>query len=1054
MLPPLTIDAAGLLANAAAGKPITLQVLDLNGNAVGPGAACDTTSASIALDTPAGIAVGGNKITGLGATGKTATAVDIDAIAFGNNAATNAAAVKSVAIGSDAKANVANSVALGAGSIAGRGAVAGYTALGLSGPQTSAGEVSVGIPGGERQITNVAAGLAPTDAANVAQLAAVGNLSVNAVQYDLDGFGNRINKVTLVGAVPGTVAVQNVSDGALNAASTDAVNGRQLFATNTQVDTNTTNIAGNTKSITNLSTSINNGTVGLVQQTGSAPGNGKITVGTATGGTVVNFAGTSGARTLSGVAAGVAVTDAVNVGQLGSTISTATANAVQYDADALGNRTNSVTLAGGAAGPVSVRNVADGAVTAASTDAVNGRQLFATNTQVDTNTTNIAGNTSSITNLSTSINNGTVGLVQQTGSAPGNGEITVGTATGGTVVNFAGTSGARTLSGVAAGVAVTDAVNVGQLAGITATTANAVQYDADALGNRTNSVTLAGGAAGPVAVRNVADGAVTAASTDAVNGRQLFATNTQVDTNTTNIAGNTSSITNLSTSINNGTVGLVQQTGSAPGNGEITVGTATGGTVVNFAGTSGARTLSGVAAGVAVTDAVNVGQLAGITAATANAVQYDADALGNRTNSVTLAGGAPGPVALRNVADGAVTAASTDAVNGRQLFATNTQVDTNTTNINNVINGTAGLLQQAGGSPGNGTLSVGAATGGTVVDFTGTGGTRTLSGISAGVAQTDAVNVSQLAAVGGVAANSVQYDVDASGARTNKVTLVGGNAAAPVTVGNVAAGALSATSTDAVNGAQLFATNTQVSANTTNIASNTSAITNLATSISNGTTGLVQQTGGAPGAGDITVGATTGGSVVNVAGTSGTRVVTGVAAGVGATDAVNVAQLAAVGQASLGAVQYDRNPDGSINRASITLDAAGAPSTIGNVAAGVRPLDAVNVTQLQAGLSSTLSSANSYTDARISGLAFDLNRVAKRAYAGTASAMALQAPIFAAPGQIAMRLGSGLYRGEYAMGASLRATADNGRWSVSTGVSGGANSGVAATAGIDFVLGH
>jgi trimeric autotransporter adhesin len=58
-----------------------------------------------------------------------------------------------------------NSVALGQGSIA-----------------TRANTVSVGAPGQERQITNVAAGVAPTDAANVSQLNALqsqitGNLS-------------------------------------------------------------------------------------------------------------------------------------------------------------------------------------------------------------------------------------------------------------------------------------------------------------------------------------------------------------------------------------------------------------------------------------------------------------------------------------------------------------------------------------------------------------------------------------------------------------------------------------------------------------------------------------------------------------------------------------------------------------------------------------------------------------------------------------------------------------------------------------------------------------
>src|SRR3546814_5599367 len=59
----------------------------------------------------------------------------------------------------------ANSVALGADSVTVRGAQAGYLAPGLGAVlQSSAGEVSIGAVGAERQLTNVAAGSAATDA--------------------------------------------------------------------------------------------------------------------------------------------------------------------------------------------------------------------------------------------------------------------------------------------------------------------------------------------------------------------------------------------------------------------------------------------------------------------------------------------------------------------------------------------------------------------------------------------------------------------------------------------------------------------------------------------------------------------------------------------------------------------------------------------------------------------------------------------------------------------------------------------------------------------------
>ena len=61
-----------------------------------------------------------------------------------------------LAVGFNANASGANSVALGAGSVA-----------------TQANTVSLGAPGSERRLTNVAAGIAPTDGANMSQLNAV-----------------------------------------------------------------------------------------------------------------------------------------------------------------------------------------------------------------------------------------------------------------------------------------------------------------------------------------------------------------------------------------------------------------------------------------------------------------------------------------------------------------------------------------------------------------------------------------------------------------------------------------------------------------------------------------------------------------------------------------------------------------------------------------------------------------------------------------------------------------------------------------------------------------
>ncbi|WP_230946684.1 YadA family autotransporter adhesin, partial [Burkholderia cepacia] len=499
---------------------------------------------------------------------------------------------------------------------------------------------------------------------------------------------------------------------------------------------------------------------------------------------------------------------------------------VQYD-DA--GRTR-VTLGGtSAAGPVTLGNVAAGALSASSAEAVNGAQLYATNTAVAGNATAIASNTALISGLSAGLNGGTIGLVQQAGGVPGTGAITIGASTGGSAVSVAGTDGDRQLKHVAAGTDDADAANVGQLKAIGTTAANAVQYD-DA--GRTR-VTLGGtSAAGPVTLGNVAAGALSASSAEAVNGAQLYATNTAVAGNTTAIASNTASIAGLSAGLNGGTIGLVQQAGGVPGTGAITIGASTGGSAVSVAGTDGDRQLKHVAAGTDDTDAANVGQLRAISAIAGSGVQYDDVA----RSSVTLGGlGATVAVRLTNVAPGALNATSADAVTGAQLYATNLAVEQNKTAITNLsstvadikgstsnpatpgqpggavqvpeslrqfTSNSSGVAASATGSEaiaigagaqasgkaavaigagssavGNGSVALGqgsvAQEDNTVsVGNSAAGLTRTISNVSAGVAPTDAVNVRQLNdSINSVRAQIEHDRADANGGTASAVAI-------------------------------------------------------------------------------------------------------------------------------------------------------------------------------------------------------------------------------------------------------------------------------------------
>ncbi|MET7247712.1 hypothetical protein ABZT49_30610, partial [Methylobacterium sp. EM32] len=131
---------------------------------------------------------------------------------------------------------------------------------------------------------------------------------------------------------------------------------------------------------------------------------------------------------------------------------------------------------------------------------------------------------------------------------------------------------------------------------------------------------------------------------------------------------------------------------------------------------------------------------------------------------------------------------------------------------------------------------------------------------------------------------------------SNDVTLVGATGGRPVGLHNVAPGDITAaTSTDAVNGGQLYATNRQV-------AGNTAGLSGLNAGLAAGTIGLVQQDATSR---TLTVGKSTDGTLVDITGTQGVRRLTGLASGLRDDDAVAFRQLRATGTALGGGASYD-----------------------------------------------------------------------------------------------------------------------------------------------------
>ncbi|EHO7058606.1 TPA: YadA-like family protein [Escherichia coli] len=273
------------------------------------------------------------------------TIVNGDAgIGIGLNTLVLTDAINGIAIGSNASANHANSIAMGSGSQTTRGAQTDYTAYNMDAPQNSVGEFSVGSEDGQRQITNVAAGSADTDAVNVGQL----KVTDERVAQNTQSITNLNNQVTNL-----DTRVTNIENGIGDIVTTGST---KYFKTNTDgVDANAQgkdSVAIGSGSIAAADNSVALGTGSVAEEENT------ISVGSSTN-----------QRRITNVAAGKNATDAVNVSQLKSS----EAGGVRYDTKADGSVDYSnITLGGGNGGTTRISNVSAGVN---NNDAVNYAQL-------------------------------------------------------------------------------------------------------------------------------------------------------------------------------------------------------------------------------------------------------------------------------------------------------------------------------------------------------------------------------------------------------------------------------------------------------------------------------------------------------------------------------------------------------------------------------------------------------------------------------------------------------------------------------------------------------
>lgn len=727
----------------------------------------------------------------------------------------------------------------------------------------------------------------------------------------------------------------------------------------------------------------------------------------ALGGAEVNADGTITAPTYT-----IANADYDNVGDALNAIDTTLDDALLWDADAGENGAFSAAHGKDKTASV-ITNVANGAISAASSDAINGSQLYTTNKYI--------------------------------ADALG----------GDAEVNADGTITAPTYT-----IANAEYNNVGDA--LDALDDNALLWDETANGGAGAYNASHDGKAS--IITNVANGSISEDSTDAVNGSQLNATNMMIEQNTqiiNQLAGNTDAtyIQENGAGINyvrTNDDGLAFNDASAQGVGATAIGynsVAKGDSSVAIGQGSYSDVDTGIALGSSSVSSRVIAKGSRDTSITENGVVIGYDTTDGELLGALSIGDDGKYRQIINVADGSE---AHDAVTVRQLQNAIGAVATtptkyfhaNSTEEDSLAVGTDSLAMGAKTIV-NGDKGIGIGYG-AYVDA------NALNGIAIG-SNAQVIHVNSIAigngstTTRGAQTNYTAYNMDAPQNSVGEFSV--GSADGQRQITNVAAGSAD---TDAVNVGQLKVTDAQVSQNTQSITNLDNRVTNLdsrVTNIENGigdivTTGSTKYFktntdgvdasaqgkdsvaigSGSIAAADNSVALGTGSvateeNTISVGSSTNQRRITNVAAGKNATDAVNVAQLKS---SEAGGVRYDTKADGSIDYSNITLGGGnGSTTRISNVSAGVNNNDAVNYAQLKQSVQET----KQYTDQRMVEMDNKLSKTESKLSGGIASAMAMTGlPQAYTPGASMASIGGGTYNGESAVALGVSMVSANGRW--------------------------
>ncbi|QGZ61390.1 YadA-like family protein [Paraburkholderia acidisoli] len=1002
--------------------------------------------------------------------GSTSTAAGQSSVVLSSNA--KALGDWSEAMGNGAIANKLGDMALGASSNAsGGGTVNQYaTAVGTNATASAAGTVAVGSNAGATGGYATAIGSAAR--ASGPSAIALGQ-SANSSSTNAIAIGNQANAT-------------GFNSAALGASAQTLSNGDAAFGTNAYA--NGTGAASSAAAMGYAATA--SGT-----SASAIGGNSKASAAKATAlGQAAQATGANSTALGQGAQALAASSIALGEGSVANTTGVATANGV------IGGTT--YTYAGGApVGVVSVgtttaarqiTNVAAGQVTAASTDVINGSQLFATNSKVTQNTTDISSLDSEITN----INGQMTDVVKYDSSAH-------------TTVTLGGVgSPAVALTNLKPGelsASSTDAVNGAQLYGVSQTVTNVSTditkihntlvtsgwgaqaqssdptafkmggYIMDANGNVSNpSVLYVPNTIGTANAHIVLDPGQGNSNyfvdpTDRSSGalpRGTVISNVAdgiLDTDATNV-GQVEDLISKKSGVSDLHVSspmLLKATGgvgaAAPGSG-VDLTDADGGayrTAAYYSQVRGATNAVGSSAPTDMARANAAGSIAIGSNTEANgggSVALGIQSLANANDSVALGSGSvanqdntvsvgSNGTSQRLVVnpDGSVSTIQSQLNTRRIVNMAAGQDDTDAVNVSQLRSVAGALGGGAGINAAGAFIAPSYAVGGTTVNTVGdaianldnrvTQNTADIAALNNGIAASDSTAVQAssprvlaaarpLLAAGDTAdtatdANAVHYDSNAHDTVTLAST-AGGN----VKLSGLQDGSLDAASTDAVTGKQLYATNQQV-------ATINQMVQNIATT---GSTAVAVNSDSGPAAASGASAFAAGGGAV--------------ATGASSTAIGDKANASATNSVAIGANSIANRDN------AVSVGAEGAERQIVNVKAGTSGTDAVNLNQMN----SAMTQQSNVFNQQISSLQSSINTVSKNAYAGVAAAMAMPNLTPSGPGRTVVAAGGGYYKGgsAAAVGVTYRSTSMHWLMNGAVSVTSTGDAGVRAQVGYEF----